>query len=123
MAYLTDRKRAHGLGSSHSGTRRHWRMSMSSIALAILIPLFVFTFGAVLGGSYEEVVIYYQRPIPAAIAVLTFIVGFWHFRTGAQVMIEDYSQGFTRRALIVGVTCLSYALAAIGVLALIRLAL
>ncbi len=123
MAYLTDRKRAKGLGAAHGGTMQHWRMSISSVALVLLVPLFVFTFGAILGSTWEEVVIYYQRPLPAVIAILTFVVGFWHFRTGAQVMIEDYAQGLTRKALIIGMTCLSYTLAAIGVFAVIRLAL
>ncbi|SDE34221.1 succinate dehydrogenase, hydrophobic membrane anchor protein [Limimaricola pyoseonensis] len=123
MAYLTDRKRAHGLGASHSGTKAHWRMSLSSVALVLLVPLFVFTFGAILGSSYEEVVIYYQRPLPAVIALLTFLVGFWHFRAGAKIMIEDYSRGLSRKALLAGLTCLSYGLAAIGAFAVIRLAL
>ncbi len=123
MAFLTDRKRAAGLGTAHSGTLQHWRMKISSIALLVLVPLFVFSFGSILGGSWEEVAAAYQRPFPATVALLTFIVGFWHFRAGAQVMIEDYSGGITRRALVVGVTCLSYTLAAIGVFAVIRLAL
>ena len=71
MAYLTDRKRATGLGSAKSGTEHFWAMKVSSVALLILIPLFVFTFGAALGGTYEEVVAYYSRPGPAIIAALT----------------------------------------------------
>ena len=56
-------------------------------------------------------------------AGLTLIVGLTHFRNGAQVMIEDYAHGLARKALIVGTVCLSYALMAIGLFALIRLAL
>ncbi len=123
MRYLTARKRAEGLGSAHGGTEHFWHMQVSSVALAVLVPLFVFTFGAILGGTYDEVVAYFARPFPAIVAALTIVVGFVHFKNGAQVMIEDYAQGTARKAAIVAVTCLSYAAIATGLFALIRLAL
>lgn len=123
MRYLTDRKRAIGLGSAKSGTEHFWHMQVSSVALAILLPLFIFTFGRVVGAPHETVVAYFGRPFPALVAGLTILVGMIHFKNGAQVMIEDYAQGFTRKALIVGTICLSYAVIATGLYALIRLAL
>jgi succinate dehydrogenase / fumarate reductase membrane anchor subunit len=123
MRYLTDRKRAAGLGSAKSGTEHYWHMQVSSVGLAILVPLFIFTFGCILGAPYDEVVAYYSRPFPAIVAALTLVVGLTHFKNGAQVMIEDYAHGLTRKALIVGTVCLSYLLMATGLFALIRLAL
>ena len=123
MAFMTDRKRASGMGSAKSGTGHHWQMMVTSVALLILVPLFIFTFGSVLGSSYAEVVEYYSRPVPAVIAILTLTVGFFHFAKGAQTMIEDYAHGLTRKALIIGVICLSYGAAALGIFAIIRLAL
>jgi succinate dehydrogenase / fumarate reductase membrane anchor subunit len=52
MRYLTDRKRATGMGSAKSGTAHFWAMKVSSVALLILIPLFVFTFGTTVGEDY-----------------------------------------------------------------------
>ncbi len=123
MAFLTDRKRAVGMGASKTGTQHHWQMMVSSVALLILIPFFVFTFGSILGSSYEEVIAYYQRPFPAVVAILTMLIGFIHFRGGVQTLIEDYVQGFARKALIIGMICLSYAAAAFAVFAIIRIAL
>lgn len=123
MAYLTDRKRANGLGSSRTGTGHFWQMQVSSVALAVLIPLFVITFGRILGAPYPEVVAYFARPLPAIITGLTLVVGLVHFKNGARVMIEDYARGSTRRALIIAATCLSYACIATGLFALVRLAL
>lgn len=123
MDYLTDRKRAVGLGSAKSGTEHFWNMQVSAVALAILVPLFIFTFGCILGSSYEEVTAYYSRPFPAIVAGLTLVVGFTHFKNGAQVMIEDYAHGMTRKTLIIGTICLSYACMATGLFALIKLAL
>ena len=89
MRYLTDRKRATGLGSAKSGTEHHWSMTVSSGALLVLIPLFIFTFGPMLGASYEEVTAYFARPFPAVVAALTIIVTFRHFAGGVQALIED----------------------------------
>ena len=123
MRYLTDRKRATGLGSARSGTEHFWHMQVSAVGLAILVPVFIFTFGRIVGAPYEDVVAYYGRPFPAIVAGLTLIVAMTHFKNGAQVMIEDYAHGFTRKALIISTICLSYALIATGLYALIRLAL
>jgi succinate dehydrogenase / fumarate reductase membrane anchor subunit len=123
MAFMTARKQAGGMGSAKTGTEHHWHMTVTSVALVILIPFFVFTFGSVLGGTYEDITAYYSRPFPALIAALTILVGFIHFRQGAQSLIEDYTHGLTRKALIVALICVSYGAAAAGVFAVARLAL
>ncbi len=123
MGFMTDRKRAVGMGSAKSGTMAHWQMTLSSVGLLILIPIFIFQFGAILGHPFEEVVAYYARPVPAAIAAMTIAVGFIHFRGGVQILIEDYVQGLSRKALIVAMTCLSYGAAGLGVFAVLRIAL
>ena len=123
MAFLTDRKRATGMGSAKTGTEHHWQMMVSSVALLFLTPLFIFTFGSILGSSYEEVIAYYQRPFPAVVAVLTMLVGFHHYRGGVQTLIEDYVHGFARKAAIIGTICLSYAAAAFAIFAIVRIAL
>jgi len=123
MTFMTDRKRAEGTGSAKSGTMHHWHMMVSSVALVVLLPIFIFQFGATLGGTYEEVVAYYSRPVPAAIAILTMLVTFYHFRGGVQTLIEDYVHGFARKAAIIVMICLSYGAAAFGVIAILRLAL
>jgi succinate dehydrogenase / fumarate reductase membrane anchor subunit len=123
MAFMTDRKRAMGLGSAKSGTAHHWSMTISSVALLILLPLFVFTFGAALGGSYEEIVAYYSRPFPAIIAALTILVSFKHFNDGVQTLLEDYVHGLAQKVSIIVMTCISYGAAGIGIFAIARLAL
>ena len=123
MRFLTDRKRAAGLGSAKTGTEHHWHMMVTSVALVGLIPLFVFTFGYILGAPYDDVIAYYQRPFPAIIGILTLLVGFLHFRGGVQTLIEDYVHGFARKALIIAMICLSYTAAAAGIFAVARIAL
>lgn len=122
MEFLTDRKRAIGTGSAHSGTSHFWSMTVSSVGLLILVPLFVFTFGPMLGRPYDEVIVYFARPFPAVVAGLTLLVAFMHFKNGVRVAIEDYTQGLTRKLLVISTVCLSYAAAATGIFAIIRIA-
>jgi len=123
MRYLTDRKRAVGMGSAKTGTQHFWAMKVSSFALLILIPLFVFTFGPMLGESHAAVVAYFAKPFPAIVAALTLVVGFMHFKDGVQVLIEDYVHGTMQKVLILAMICLSYAAAATGLFAIARIAL
>ncbi|WP_298355889.1 succinate dehydrogenase, hydrophobic membrane anchor protein [uncultured Litoreibacter sp.] len=123
MAYLTDRKRAEGMGSAKSGTAHHWSMMVSSVGLAILIPLFIFTFGPVLGSSHAEVVDYFARPFPAIVAALTIAASMMHFKGGVQTLIEDYVHGMAKKVTIILMICLSYAIAATGIFAIARIAL
>ena len=123
MRFLTDRKMAEGLGSAQSGVHHHWSMILSSVALLVLIPIFIFTFGSILGAPHAEVVAYFSRPFPAIVAALTLIVGLRHFAGGCQVMIEDYVHGLARKVTILLMYCLSYAAMAAGVFAIARLAL
>ncbi|MDF1802903.1 succinate dehydrogenase, hydrophobic membrane anchor protein [Thalassovita sp.] len=123
MRYLTARKRAEGKGASHTGTEHHWYMQVSAVGLAFLIPVFVFIFGRALGGSYEDVIATFSRPVPAILTGLTLFVAMRHFAKGATMMIEDYAQGTTRKMAIMFVIGLSYVLTAVGLFALAKIAL
>lgn len=123
MAYLTDRKRASGLGSAKEGTHHHWWMMVSSAALAVLTPFFLFTFAPMLGKPHAEVLAYFSQPFPAIIAALMIAATFMHFKNGVQALIEDYVHGTARKVAIVAMICLSYAAAATGLFAIARLAL
>ncbi|MEO0371836.1 MAG: succinate dehydrogenase, hydrophobic membrane anchor protein [Pseudomonadota bacterium] len=98
-------------------------MKVSSVALLVLIPLFVFTVGPMIGRPHAEVVAFFAKPFPAVIVALTFIVGFKHFSDGVQVLLEDYVYGTARKVSILVMTCLSYAVMLIGLYAIVKIAL
>lgn len=123
MVFLTDRKRATGMGTAKTGTAHFWGMTVSSVALLILVPLFIFTVGPMLGENHATVTAYFSRPLPAIVAILTFIVGLLHFKNGVTVLIEDYFQGLSRKIWIIVMTCGSYAAIATAVFAIARIAL
>lgn len=123
MRFLTDRKRAQGLGSSRAGTDEHWKMMISSSALVVLVPLFIFTFGSALGGSYDDVVAYYSRPFPAVVAALTLVVGMIHMLHEVQDAIVDYVHGTAGKVAYVAAGALAWVIIAAGLFALVKLAL
>lgn len=123
MRYLTDRKRAVGKGAGHSGTEHHWYMQVSAVALAFLLPVWVYIFGSALGQGHEAVLATFARPFPAIVTALVLIVSMRHFAKGAQMMIEDYARGNTKKALVIAAISLSYVVMATGLYALVRIAL
>lgn len=123
MSYVTDRKRAMGLGSGHRGTERHWAMTMSSTALVLLVPLFLIVIAPAIGADHAAVAAHFARPLPAIVTGLMLVVGLHHFRQGVQMAIEDYTSGSTRHLTIIASACLAYGAMATGIFALVRLAL
>ena len=123
MRYLTDRKRATGRGASHTGTAHHWSMTLSSVALAFMVPTWIYIFGHTLGMDRAGVIASFSRPFPAILTALVLIVGMRHFAMGATMMIEDYAKGTTRKLLVIFAISLSTVIAATGLFALIRIAL
>ena len=123
MRYLTARKRAEGKGASHTGTAHHWSMTLSAVALAFMVPTWVYIVGHALGQDYEAARATFARPFPSILTALVLVIGMRHFAMGATMMIEDYAQGTTRKMLIMFVISLSTVIAATGLYALVRIAL
>jgi succinate dehydrogenase / fumarate reductase membrane anchor subunit len=123
MRYLTPRKRAIGKGASHTGTHHHWSMTMSAVALAFMVPTWMYLFGSALGSSRNDVIAAFSHPFTAILTALILVIGMRHFAMGATMAIEDYARGTTRKILVMFVTSLSTVIAATGIYALIRIAL
>lgn len=123
MRYLTDRKRAVGKGSAHSGTTHHWAMTVSSVALACMVPTWLYIFGHAVGGSRAEVEATFARPFPAILTALVLVVAMRHFAKGSTTMIEDYARGTSRKLGLIFIYSLSAVIAVVGLYALIKIAL
>ena len=123
MAFLTDRKRTDGMGTAKTGTANFWWMTVSSVALLVLVPFFIFTTGPMIARDHVVVTAYFAQPFPAIVALLTFIVGLLHFKNGVTVLIEDYVQGLARKVWIIVMTCVSYVAIATIIFAIARIAL
>jgi succinate dehydrogenase / fumarate reductase membrane anchor subunit len=123
MRYLTARKRAEGKGSAHAGTEHHWSMTVTAVGLAFMMPTWMYVFGSALGAGHEEVLATFARPFPAILTALVLVVGMRHFAKGAQMMIEDYARGTSRKMLVIGAQSLAALIVATGLFALARIAL
>lgn len=123
MKYITDRKRATGLGSARGGTQHFWRHLVSSILLQVLIPAFIVVFAIGFGGSREEVIAYYSHPIPAIVTLLTLVVVMLHLMREVHEAIEDYIHGLFEKLMIVATQAYTYVLITIGIYTLFRLAI
>ncbi|RYI33693.1 MAG: succinate dehydrogenase, hydrophobic membrane anchor protein [Acetobacteraceae bacterium] len=123
MRYVTPRKRAEGRGAGHAGTEHHWSMTVSSVGLAFLVPVWLYVFGRTLGQPREMVMETFSHPFPAILTALVLVVGMRHFAMGTTSLIEDYARGTARKMLIIFVTCLAWVIAASGLFALARMAL
>ena len=123
MRYLTDRKRAEGKGAAHSGAEHHWSMTLSAVGLAFLVPTWLYIFGSTLGGPRAEVLATFSHPFPAILTALLLAIGMRHFAMGATTMIEDYARGTARKMLIIFVVSLAWMIGAVGIYALLKIAL
>jgi succinate dehydrogenase / fumarate reductase membrane anchor subunit len=93
------------------------------VALAFMVPTFLYVFGSALGGTRDEVLATFSRPFPAILTGLVLVVAMRHFAKGATVMIEDYSHGSLRKGLVMFAISLSWVITATGLYALARIAL
>ena len=123
MRYLTDRKRAVGKGAAHAGAEHHWSMTLSAVALAFLVPTWLYIFGHALGQSRADVVATFTRPFPAILTGMVLVIAMRHFAKGSAIMLEDYTRGTARKLSLIFVTSLAGVVAAVGLYALIRMAL
>lgn len=123
MRYLTDRKRAVGLGSGREGTQHHWKMLVSSVLLIVLVPLFICLFGMTLGGSFADVQSFFARPVPAIAMAICLVIGIRHFMMETHEAVEDYVHGTAGKLASIAVTAFSYTLIATALFALLKLAL
>ena len=123
MRYITPLKAAEGLGSAHEGTQHHWAMTVSSVALTVLTPLFMIVVARAIGLPHPELVVYFGRPLPAIITALFVIVGMVHFIKGTRIMIDDYFHGGVRKGAIIFSVIFGWAVIACAVYALARMGL
>lgn len=123
MRYITPRKRAEGKGAAHVGTEHHWAMMTSAVGLAFLIPTWLYIMGKALGSSRQQVLDTFSQPFPAILTGLVLIVGLRHFVMGAQMMSEDYFRGTWRKIALIGGVAFGWTVSAVGLYALVRIAL
>ena len=111
------------MSGGKSGTRHFLEMTISSLVLLILMPVFVVTIGPIIGENYEVVTSHFSRPFPAIISTVTLVVVLMHFKSGVVTLIEDYVDGSSRKLWMFLTSSISYFSIALVFFSFARLAL
>jgi succinate dehydrogenase / fumarate reductase, membrane anchor subunit len=112
-----------GLGSAHEGAH-HWRAQrLTAIALVLLGAWFAVSLALLPNYSYGEVLVWASSLWNATLLALFVGAACWHSQLGVQVVIEDYVHGWLRPASLVLSGFIHLLLAALAVLAIVRIAL
>jgi succinate dehydrogenase / fumarate reductase, membrane anchor subunit len=115
--------RASGLGSAKEGVEHWWRQRVTAVALVPLTLWFVALIIAHRGSDYTVFIAWLKTPLAALMMVLLLVALFSHTALGLQVIIEDYLHSAAKIPALVLVRLGCFALAAAGILAVLRIAL
>ncbi|HMA12835.1 MAG TPA: succinate dehydrogenase, hydrophobic membrane anchor protein [Steroidobacteraceae bacterium] len=111
-----------GRGSAHEGAH-HWRAQrVTAVALVLLVPWLLVSLATLPDLSWGTVHGWMSGLGHAALLVLLVLASCWHSQLGVQVVIEDYVRGAPRMAALLVSAFLHVLLAAVGVLAVMRVA-
>lgn len=111
-----------GLGAARHGSGHFLTQRISALALVPLTIWFVWAVASHAGASYTAAAAFLAHPVNAGLMLLFVLTGIYHFTIGLQVVIEDYTGGGTRLALILINKFAAAAIALACVLAILKLA-
>jgi succinate dehydrogenase / fumarate reductase, membrane anchor subunit len=104
---------ARGLGPAKEGLHHWWVLRLSSVALMLLTPWFVWFALSLVGADLGTVRAMVGDPLQATLLLAFVGTMFWHAQLGLQVVVEDYVHGWLELALqiLIKFTCALAALA------------
>ncbi len=112
-----------GRGSAHEGAH-HWRVQrLTAVALLLLGPWFIVSLQCLPDLGYTTLQGWASSLVNATLLALLVGCACWHSQLGVQVVIEDYVKGWLRMASLVASAFVHVLLAALGILAIVRIAL
>jgi succinate dehydrogenase / fumarate reductase membrane anchor subunit len=112
-----------GRGSAHEGAH-HWRVQrLSAVGLLLLGGWFVISLLMLPDHGYASVHAWASGLCNATLLALFAATACWHSQLGVQVVIEDYVHGWLRPASLVLSAFIHVLLAALSVVAIVRVAL
>jgi succinate dehydrogenase / fumarate reductase, membrane anchor subunit len=117
-------ERAQGLGSAREGIGHWWAQRVTAVALLPLTLWFSTSLIKHAGDNYTSLVLWLRAPPVTTSMVLLMCALFYHMALGLQVVAEDYIHvDRIKVPAVVLIHLISFALAATGILATLRIAL
>ncbi len=124
MSLRSDLGRVRGLGSAKEGVAHWWAQRVTAVALVPLKMWFLASLASLAGAEAAAVRAWVANPFVAVTLVLLIGVTFYHALLGMQVVIEDYIHAeWVKVSLIMGIKFGGVALAAVGIFAVLKIAL
>lgn len=123
MRLKTPLGRVLGLGAAGTGVGHWWQQRVTAAALALLGLWFVIALIGLETATRAAVVDWIGSPLNAALLALLMLTAAWHSLLGTQVIVEDYVDGAGKVILLVLLQFVHVAAAAIGVMAILRVAI
>ncbi len=114
---------AGGLGSAKEGVEHWWRERLTAVALIPLALWFIASMIMHGGDDYIAVTAWLRTPFAMLMMVLLLAAVFHHSALGLQVIIEDYVHSAAKIPALIIMRLSCFALAAAGILAVLRVAL
>ncbi|MFC4727550.1 succinate dehydrogenase, hydrophobic membrane anchor protein [Coralloluteibacterium thermophilus] len=82
--------RARGLGSAKEGVGHWWIQRVTSVALTLLTPWFVWLLVSLAGADEATARATLGQPLHGTLMLAFVVALFWHTKLGLQVVVEDY---------------------------------
>ena len=118
----TSAKNVRGLGSAGTGTQHHIRQRVTAIALAFLVPWFVYSIIVACKAGYAGALDWVAQPVNAILLILTLSAALYHMRLGLQTVVEDYiAKTGTKQTLLILSTFAVIALFAATILSVLKI--
>jgi succinate dehydrogenase / fumarate reductase membrane anchor subunit len=114
--------RALELGSAKDGVKQWWVERVTAVALVPLTVWFAASIVVHTGNDYATLIAWLRTPVATILMVLLLIALFYHMALGLQVVIEDYIHSGMKIPVLLGMRFGCFALAAAGILAMLRIA-
>ncbi len=116
--------RVRGLGSAKSGLSHWWHQRLTAIAMVPIMVASLILVAQIGMLDYQGAIDLMANPLAATLLLLLVLVGFFHAALGLQVVIEDYvSNEGARMGLIITVKMISFALAVLSIVSILKVAL
>jgi succinate dehydrogenase / fumarate reductase membrane anchor subunit len=120
----TPLSRVRHFGSAHGGTDTFWLERITAAASLILTIFFIGLMVGLAGRPYADVVAVLGSPWIAALGIMFIVAVAMHMRVGMEAIIVDYvPKDGQKIAWLIANTFFSIAVAAIAILAILKIAL
>jgi succinate dehydrogenase / fumarate reductase, membrane anchor subunit len=89
-----------GLGAAKEGAHHFITQRVSAIALLFLVPWFLISLIGAVRGGYDSALEWIAQPLNAVLLIVTVGAALYHMRIGMQVVIEDYIERPSTKAVL-----------------------